>query len=918
MVARIVIWLLSLAIMFATAGNADQKAAAEGLSAYATLVQELNARRRLNVLYPNPQSPRDGVQVGYVHVGTGHLTFKRRDLVVRANGPVAFARLYDSRLADNADFGPGWRLALAEEVIVGAAATYIDRSGTRHRFLPTGNGYWAAAPPTAAHAGSRLVVRGGEAILHQGDGTVRVFARAAADDGLYQIKQVREKARRLDFVYAGGRLSAISYAGEVLFDIRRDDRGRILAVRDRHGRSVRYGYTAWGSLREVRDLAGNLWRHEYGPDGRLAKAVGANGKPYLRVRHDDLGRAVESRFGRHYAFAYAHRRTTVTAGTGQVRVFEQDAAGLTVRMTVDGSVAWALAPDELGRVRRLKTPTGTFEYRYANDAGAKVAEVTETTAAGRVERRLAYDGAGRLTGIESSDSGWTDVAYASGQVRLAGADGDFTYELSPAGAVTSVADAGGRIDAEYDRRGDLIALSRGKLSVAFQRDDLGRIVETRHANGVANRYFYDPLGNRNRVDLGYGGGIDYVHDAAGNIVQVEVRELDGTTRRQTTQVGEHNRIEKVVYEGGGTLSVNYDRMGNPVRFKLDGAEGNAELEAPRQTHAAVSAEYAPDGRLRKLASDAGAAWAPDGTDRPAADAQLFEDRLAVLLRDASGAAQPSYGPLTFAEETLAPMAADPLQAGVPGLAAARRLHRVAAGLLQRGFEPMYAFEKPSNPAFQAVELRTTNCCIPCSAVALCGSCPGLAGVESQNCYCTSLCYNPFPPRDSDIPAVEQMPFVSEDAFGVNRNPDDSDTLTCTSACGERYHLGGDIFPSSRWRILVATQIKLPGCRSSGRTRFNIRTTTEHEQAHARYFLRHINNAKRRVNVLYDTLSACLIEIAAIRLSVRAAIDREELRQLAHLDFRGVLRRYTTCENGITREYQCGRGPAPNCPGGNRY
>ena len=73
-----------------------------------------------------------------------------------------------------------------------------------------------------------------------------------------------------------------------------------------------------------------------------------------------------------------------------------------------------------------------------------------------------------------------------------------------------------------------------------------------------------------------------------------------------------------------------------------------------------------------------------------------------------------------------------------------------------------------------------------------------------------------------------------------------------------------------------------------------------------------------MNVLYDTLSACLIEIAAIRLSVRAAIDREELRQLAHLDFRGVLRRYTTCENGITREYQCGRGPTPNCPGGNRY
>ena len=477
MVARIVTWLPLFAITFAIAGYADQEASGDDLSAYAALAQELDARRRLNVLYPNPQSPRDGVQVGYVHVGTGHLTFTRRDIVVRANGPVAFARLYDSRMADNADFGPGWRLALAEEVIVGAAATYIDRSGTRHRFQPTGNGYFAAVPRTAAHAGSRLVVDDGAATLHEGDGTVRVFARAERA-GVYRITQVRGKSRRLDFAYMGGRLAAISHAGKVLFTIRRDEWGRILAVGDRHGRSVRYGYTAWGSLRDVRDLAGNHWRHEYGPSGRLTGAVGANGKPYLSVRYDALGRAVESRFGRQYAFAYAHRRTTVTAGTGQVRVFEQDAAGITVRMAVDGSVAWTVTPDELGRAEVLKTPARTIRYRYANDASARVAKIIEETAAGRVERKLAYDRAGRLTGIEASDGSWTEIAYTSGQVRLAGTDGDFVYDVSPTGAVTSVADPAGRSDAEYDRHGDLIALRRGELSVEFERDELGRVVET--------------------------------------------------------------------------------------------------------------------------------------------------------------------------------------------------------------------------------------------------------------------------------------------------------------------------------------------------------------------------------------------------------------------------------------------------------
>lgn len=673
-------------------------------------------------------------------------------------------------------------------------------------------------------------------------------------------------------------------------------------------------------MRDVRDLAGNHWRHEYGPSGRLTGAVGANGKPYLSVRYDALGRAVESRFGRQYAFAYAHQRTTVTAGTGQVRVFEQDHAGTTVRMVVDGSVAWTVTPDELGRAVVLKTPARTIQYRYANNAGARVAKIIEETAAGRVERKLAYDRAGRLTGIEASDGGWTDIAYTSGQVRLAGTDGDFVYDVSPTGAVASVADPAGRIDAEYDRHGDLIALRRGELSVEFERDELGRIVETRHANGVANRYFYDRLGNRNRVDLGYGGGITYLHDAAGNIVTVEVTELDGTTRRQTTQVGDHNRVKKVVYEDGGTLSVDYDRMGNPVRFNVDGAEGDAALDAPPRTHATVTAKYAPDGRLRKLASGASdAVWAPDGVDRRTADAELFEDRLRVLLRDASGAAQPSYGPLTFAEETLAPVTTDPLLADVPSLAAARRMHRVATRLLQRDYKAMRAFEKPSNPAFQAQEVPTTNCCIPCPTLVLCGTCPGLAGYQSDDCYCASLCYAWLYPGRSTIPAVEEVPFVNGGrAFGTNSSPGAQDTLGCASVCGERFQVVGDIFPSSSWRIRVATQIQAPNCRASERTRLNIRRTTDHEKKHAEFFLSHINRVKPRINKLYDRLTVCLAEAAAIRTSVDNGIRQEIPRQLAHLDFRGVRKRYITCEHGITREYQCGRGPEPNCPGGDRY
>jgi len=46
------------------------------------LIEELDVRKRVNVLYPNLQSIFDGVQVGFVNVSTGNLTFLRRDLVV--------------------------------------------------------------------------------------------------------------------------------------------------------------------------------------------------------------------------------------------------------------------------------------------------------------------------------------------------------------------------------------------------------------------------------------------------------------------------------------------------------------------------------------------------------------------------------------------------------------------------------------------------------------------------------------------------------------------------------------------------------------------------------------------------------------------------------------------------------------------
>ena len=127
---------------------------------------------RVSVLFPNPQSPFDGLQVGFVNTSSGNLTFRRRDIVTRAQGPVVFARVHDSRIAANADFGPGWRLSLAEELLVdGDAVTYVDDAGARHGFAWDAAGY-AASPPTPRHAATTLAFEdvGGVRVATMTDG----------------------------------------------------------------------------------------------------------------------------------------------------------------------------------------------------------------------------------------------------------------------------------------------------------------------------------------------------------------------------------------------------------------------------------------------------------------------------------------------------------------------------------------------------------------------------------------------------------------------------------------------------------------------------------------------------------------------------------------------------------------------------
>lgn len=120
-------------------------------------LSEVSERRRVTTMFPNRQSMRAGVQDSFVNTSRGNLTFLRRDLVRAGAMPIVIGHVYDSARADDGDFGPGWKLAVSEEVAVEAGqVAFTDASNTRHILKVVGTDLEPADPALTWVRGGRL------------------------------------------------------------------------------------------------------------------------------------------------------------------------------------------------------------------------------------------------------------------------------------------------------------------------------------------------------------------------------------------------------------------------------------------------------------------------------------------------------------------------------------------------------------------------------------------------------------------------------------------------------------------------------------------------------------------------------------------------------------------------------------------
>ena len=198
-------------------------------------LNELSGRRRLTTVFPNEQSPLYGVQMNYVNVHRGNLTFAVRDLVRLDDIPIVFGRIYDSSKLDESDFGPGWKLSVSESIArVENHLVYTDANNSHYELDVAGNRIRSQHPHLTGISSGRF---DGTRLQLLSNGLTRIFRGNGDTFRLVEVQDTNGNAVSLE--YEAGVVARILSSNGRFVNIRRDARGRVEGAQDDAGRTVR-------------------------------------------------------------------------------------------------------------------------------------------------------------------------------------------------------------------------------------------------------------------------------------------------------------------------------------------------------------------------------------------------------------------------------------------------------------------------------------------------------------------------------------------------------------------------------------------------------------------------------------------------------------------------------------------------------
>jgi YD repeat-containing protein len=341
----------------------------------------------------NEQSPSYGVQINYVNVRTGNLTFLNRDLVRHDRIPIVFGRVYDSRKTTTDDFGPGWKLSVVEFIEVrGSSLLYTDASGSDYVLKIDGAQVSSDYPHLTGITDGYL--RSDSIELRHG-GFKKLFERAG--DGYRLAEVLDDTGNTVRIEYNKGLVERIRSSHQRFVDLIRDGDGRITAAHDDAGRRTKYEYDAKGRLAVVTDLGDQRWQIGYDAKNLLMHVTDPRGAAALQATFDGAGRTQRvSVLYDSMSFEYQASQTTVSNALQQSAVFWHESSGLT-RTAKDfaGELTEIEFDDRLHPVSLSFNGTSLADFNY--DSNQRLLTISDRVNGTSRSTTFEYDGHGRLS-----------------------------------------------------------------------------------------------------------------------------------------------------------------------------------------------------------------------------------------------------------------------------------------------------------------------------------------------------------------------------------------------------------------------------------------------------------------------------------------------------------------------------------------
>jgi RHS repeat-associated protein len=367
--------------------------------------------------------------------------------------------------------------------------------------------------------------------------------------------------------------------------------GNKLTERNPNNKTTTYTYDANNRLASVTTPLGNKTTYSYDVSGNRTKEVeprgnvtGANPDDYATTfTYDAAGRLLTETdpLGNVTTYTYnaVGKKLTVKDANNQTTTYAYNGRNLLTSVTAPGGAATTYTYDNAGN---LTTRTDAKDHQtmyvydtanqltgmtlplnrqwtYAYDAAGNRTQMVDangnsTQTAGDGTTTYSYDGSGRLTGINYSDS-----------------TPDVTYTYDGVGNRTQMTD-GATDTYAYDGVNRLTQATRAADTVSYTYDLAGNITRRTYPDSTVVDYSYDD-DSRLATVVSSGQTTTYTYDAAGNVGQTALPSGNGYVEERTyDRAGRLTR--KKSSKAGSTLAdftYTLDAVGNPTQIVRGGA-----------------------------------------------------------------------------------------------------------------------------------------------------------------------------------------------------------------------------------------------------------------------------------------------------------------------------------------------------------